>query len=222
MDDTNQKATKELADMIHFVAEDAVGKAPYDVTRNARVTKVYKEGYVFDEYISGYDVNVDGRNYYLAKERGKGVIAKENDIVKLHFPCNNPNYMYMSYAHDAEDFIVEYTHTQYGHVWKYNNGTKAVRIFGNTSPTSLTFPATTNQFSETTITIDCEEAGISVTSDENKKYAYTVMCDNSVWGTVDNYNSSDWIIVNLFNKNPNTTSPVTKNVNIRIVAERQL
>ena len=220
-EDMNQKATKELADMIHFVADEAVDGANYDVTRNARVTKVYYSD-SFETIIGGYDVNVDGRDYHITKERGKGVIAKENDIVKLHFPCNNPNYMYMSYAHDAEDFIVEYTPTKSGHVWKYNNGTKAVRIFGNTSPTSLTFPATTNQFSETTITIDCEEAGINVTSDENKKYAYTVMCDNSVLGTVDNYDSSDWLIIHLFNKNPNTTSPVTKNVNVRIVAERQL
>ena len=222
MEDFNQKATKEIADMMHYVAEDAVKNAPYDKTRNARVTKVYKEGYVFDEYISGYDVDVDGRSYHITKERGKGVIAKVDDIVKLHFPCDNSNLMYISYSHDPEDYIAEYTPTHYGYVCKYNNGNKVVKIFSNTYQTPLTFPATTNQFSETTITIDCEEAGISVISDENKKYAYAVMCDNSVWGTVDNDSSSDWIIVHLFNKNPNTTNSVTKNVNVRIVAERQL
>ena len=221
MEDFNKKATKEIADMIHYVAEEAVGNAGYDKTRNARVTKVYYSD-PLETIIGGYDVSVDGRSYNIPKERGKGIIAKVNDVVKLHFPCDNASQFYLSYPHDPEDFIVEYTPTQSGHVWKYNNGTKAVRIFGNTSPASLTFPATTNQFSETTITIDCEEAGISVISDENKKYAYTVMCDNSVWGVVDNYSSSDLIIVHLFNKNPNTTNPVTKNVNVRIVAERQL
>ena len=165
MDDTNQKATKELADMIHFVAEDAVEKAPYDVTRNARVTKVYKEGYVFDEYISGYDVNVDGRNYHLTKERGKGVIAKENDIVKLHFPCNNPNYMYLSYSHDAEDYISRVDGTQYGFVRKYYGGDIEISMIVETE---VTFPSTTKQFSKGTIAFGCEEVGIQLSdSGEN-------------------------------------------------------
>ena len=182
MEDFNQKATKEIADMMHYVASEAVDNAGYDKTRNARVTQVYYAD-IFQTIINGYDVDVDGRSYHLSKERGKGVIAKVNDVVKLHFPCDNSNLMYISYPHDPEDFIAEYTPTNYGYRWKYNNGTKVVKIFSNTYHTSLTFPATTNQFSETTITIDCEEAGISVTSDENKKYAYTVMRDYRDWET---------------------------------------
>ena len=81
MDDTNKKATKELVDMMHYVAEDVVGKAPYDVTRNGRITKVYYNQITQD--IIGYDVKVDDKDYHLNKERGKGVIAKKNDIVKL-------------------------------------------------------------------------------------------------------------------------------------------
>ena len=215
MEDFNKKATKEIADMMHYVAEDVVDTASYDVTRNARVTKVYTDWYGNTEYIIGYDINVDGRNYHLTKERGKGVIASENDIVKLHFPCNNPNYMYLSYAHDPEDFIIKYEGTHYGYIQYYYSGHK--RVVTSLQTTEFTFPSTTKQFSKVISGIDAEESGIEL--GEMSKYAFTVMADNDVWGTVNNYNG-DSLGVTLYNENPTTTNPVTKNVNVRIIGER--
>ena len=215
MEDFNQKATKEIADMMHYVAEDAVKNAPYDKTRNARVTKVYTEGYVFDEYISGYDVDVDGRSYHLTKERGKGVIAKVNDVVKLHFPCDNSNLMYISYSHDPEDYISRVDGTQYGFVRRYYGGDKD--IFMRTE-TEVTFPATTKQFSKTTIAFGCEEVGIELGTSE--LYTYSVYCNKSIIASVNAINSSDFVVVNLYNENPDTVNPVTKTVKVMVVANR--
>jgi len=79
MEDFNQKATKEIADMMHYVADDAVKNASYDKTRNATITKVY---YAQDlNTIIGYDIKVDGRSYHIPKESGKGIIAKENGLL---------------------------------------------------------------------------------------------------------------------------------------------
>ena len=75
MEDFNQKATKEIADMMHYVADDAVKNAPYDKTRNARIKKVYYNQ--ITQEIIGYDISVDDKDYHLDKERGKGIIAKK-------------------------------------------------------------------------------------------------------------------------------------------------
>ena len=100
----NADALKVLTETINRLADEAVDQADYDRTRNARITNVhYEEGTAFT--ITGYDIEVDGKEYYLPKQAGKGIMAKKGDIVKIHIPCNNSNYMYLSYPHDPEDFI---------------------------------------------------------------------------------------------------------------------
>ena len=210
MDDTNQKATKELADMIHYVADESVKDAPYDVTRNARITKVY---YAQDlNTIIGYDVKVDDKKYYITKESGKGIIARENDVVKAHFPCNNSNNIYLSYPHDAEDFI-KYFITNEGseYIMYYNTGRYEHVI---TRDTSATFPATTKQFSSTVVNIPMD-LPTSLTY-----YSFEVLCDNGVWGVVTNalVTNATSLSVKLYNENPTTTSPVTKPFNFYIKA----
>ena len=220
MEDFNQKATKEIADMIQYVANEAVDNAGYDKTRNARVTQVYYADYP-PTIISGYDVSVDGRSYNISKERGKGVIAKVNDVVKLHFPCDNSNLMYISYPHDPEDFIVKYSGTQYGHIWQYNNGVQEIYfgVRGN-QYFDFIFPATTKQFSKTTIAFGCEEIGIS--TNWLDRYSYTVACDNGVFGTVTANVGSDFVVVNLYNENPDTVKPVVKQVTVQVLARTRL
>ena len=214
MEDFNQKATKEIADMMRYVASEAVDNAGYDKTRNARVTQVYYAD-IFQTIINGYDVDVDGRSYHLTKERGKGVIAKVNDVVKLHFPCDNSNLMYISYPHDPEDFIIRVDGTQYGFVRRYYGGDKDIFM---RMETEVTFPATTKQFSKTTIAFGCEEVGIELGTSE--LYTYSVYCNKSIIASVNAINSSDFVVVNLYNENPDTVNPVTKTVKVMVVANR--
>ena len=98
MEDSDMKAIREIANGMEYVANEAVDKASYDVTRNARITKVYYDWEDAIKYTSAYDITCDGKPYHINKERGKGIIAEKNDIVKLHIPCNNMNNMYLSYA----------------------------------------------------------------------------------------------------------------------------
>ena len=66
MEDSDMKAIREIANGMEYVASEAVDKASYDVTRNARITKVY-----YDEFeaffIIGYDISVpsitDGKGF---------------------------------------------------------------------------------------------------------------------------------------------------------------
>ena len=210
MDDTNQKATKELADMMHFVANEAVKDAPYDVTRNARITKVYYETDV--NTIIGYDVKVDDKEYHITKESGKGIIARENDVVKAHFPCNNSNNIYLSYPHDPEDFI-KYFITNEGseYIMYYNTG-RYEHVLNYDM--SVTFPATSKQFSSATKNIQL------VLPTSLTHYSFEVLCDTGVWGTVTDslVNQSSTINVKLYNENPTTTDPVTKTINFYIKA----
>ena len=104
-EDMNQKATKELAEMIHYVADESVGKATYDKTRNGRITKVYRN--ISTNEIVGYDVNVDDKKYYVKKEINKGIIANENDIVYVNFPCNNVNNIYLSLINGEQNMYSE-------------------------------------------------------------------------------------------------------------------
>ena len=213
MEDSDMKAIKEIASGMEYVASEAMKFAPYDKTRSARITKVYNAQDL--NTIIGYDVKVDDKEYHITKESGKGIIARKNDVVKAHFPCNNPNYMYLSYAHDPEDFIIKYEGTHYGYIQYYYSGHK--RVVTSLQTTEFTFPSTTKQFSKVISGIDAEESGIEL--GEMSKYAFTVMADNDVWGTVNNYNG-DSLGVTLYNENPTTTNPVTKNVNVRIIGER--
>ena len=210
MDDTNQKATKELADMIRYVANEAVKDAPYDVTRNARITKVYNAQDL--NTIIGYDVKVDDKEYHITKESGKGIIARENDVVKAHFPCNNSNNIYLSYPHDPEDFI-KYFITNEGseYIMYYNTG-RYEHVLNYSM--SVTFPATSKQFSSATKNIQL------VLPTSLTHYSFEVLCDNGVWGTVKDslVNQSSTINVKLYNENPTTTAPVTKTINFYIKA----
>ena len=214
MEDFNQKATKEIADMMHYVADDAVKNAPYDKTRNARVTKVYYNQ--ITQEIIGYDISVDDKDYHLDKERGKGIIAKKNDIVKIHFPCNNPNSYYLSYTHDPEDFIrlldLEMGTDEYSIY--YNSGLyKHVVQFDNIGQV---FPVKTDQFSVATVYT------VMVLPKSNSVYSFKVTCDNGVWGVVTNSNVTELdglLTIKLYNDNPDKINPVTKNVNIKIEAE---
>ena len=216
MDDTNQKATKELADMIHYVADESIKDAPYDVTRNARVTKVYYNQ--ITQNIIGYDIKVDDKDYHLNKERGKGVIAKKNDIVKLHFPCNNPNYMYLSYAHDPEDFVrmldLEMGTDEYSIY--YNSGFYQHVMRVKAQDLGITFPIKTEQFSYYDVSL------AMVLPKSNIAYSFKITCDNSVWGVVRNYNVTELdglLTIRLYNDNPDKVNPITKNFNIKIEAE---
>ena len=210
MDDTNQKATKELADMIRYVANEAVKDAPYDVTRNARITKVYNAQDL--NTIIGYDVKVDDKEYHITKESGKGIIARENDVVKAHFPCNNSNNIYLSYPHDPEDFI-KYFITNEGseYIMYYNTG-RYEHVLNYDM--SVTFPATSKQFSSATKNIQL------VLPTSLTHYSFEVLCDNGVWGTVTDslVNQSSTISVKLYNENPTTTATVTKTINFYIKA----
>lgn len=142
------KATKELVDMIHYVADETVDKATYDRTRNARITKVYYNQ--ITQNILGYDVKVDDKEYHIDKERGKGIVAKKEDIVKIHFLCNNPNSYYLSYPHDPEDFIrmldLEMGTDQYSIY--YNSG--FYKHIVQSDNIGQVFPIKTDQFSVAT------------------------------------------------------------------------
>ena len=158
----NADALKVLTETINRLADEAVDQADYDRTRNARITKVYKD---YSNAITGYDYEVDGKKYYIDKERGKGIIARENDIVKLHIPCNNMNGVYLSYPHDPEDYVKSYTistasnpgslnYISYGTNWGSNVG-KLDFALGE----HRTFPATTKQFSSILVEIPWNVVG---------------------------------------------------------------
>ena len=223
MDDTNQKATKELADMMHYVAEDVVGKAPYDVTRNARVTKVYNSGTSITDII-GYDIKVDDKEYHVNKERGKGIIANENDVIKAHFPCNSSNNIYLSYAHDPEDYIKYFLATEsdsFGRI--YNSKLREQNMskeYKATYSNAITFPATTKQFSSVDVVLGDSYYYLPLVSIPWRIFIST---DNGVHGVVMNsevyqMDSSHPITIRLYNENPTTTNPVTKNVQLDLFA----
>ena len=210
MEDFNQKATKEIADMMHYVAEDAVKNAPYDKTRNATITKVY---YAQDlNTIIGYDIKVDGRSYHIPKESGKGIIAKENDVVKLHFPCNNASQFYLSYPHDPEDFIKHFITNEGSEYIMYYNTGRYERVIAYDIP--VTFPATTKQFSSVVVNIPMALPTSLV------HYSFDVVCDSGVWGVVTDslVSSATSVNVKLYNENPTTTTPVTKTLSFYIKA----
>lgn len=224
MEDFNQKATKEIADMIHYVAEDVVKSAPYDVTRNGRITKVYKD--INTHAILGYDIMVDGRPYHFDKDRGKGIIAKENDIVQVHFPCNNSNYMYLTYAHDPEDSISElnmivpdnYMATYYSGIKHYQ------QTYYFSSATPITFPTTTKQFSYFDLTFGTtfpQEYMYLPWSDVDWKIYPTT--DNGTWCVILSrfgqiVDGAHPLVLRIYNENPTTTSPVTKELCLNIMA----
>lgn len=223
MDDTNQKATKELADMIHYVANEAVKDATYDRTRNARITKVYNNGTSITD-ITGYDVKVDDKEYYISKERGKGIIANVNDSVKAHFPCNNPNSIYLSYAHDPEDYIKYFLATEsdsFARIYNSNlreqNMSKEYKsIYGN----AITFPATTKQFSSVDVVLGDSYFYLPLVSIPWRIFVST---DNGVHGVIMNsevyqMDSSHPLTIRLYNENPTTTNPVTKDVQLDLFA----
>ena len=218
MEDSDMKAIREIANGMEYIANEAVDKASYDVTRNARITKVYYSSY---NVIDGYDINVDGKDYHIKKERGKGVIAKENDIVKLHIPCNNMSNIYLSYAHDPEDYVKEYSvdtanspgilnYIRYDTKW----GSDIEKIDFALGE-YRTFPTTTKQFSSLSVTIPWSLS-------TNPNYfgsTFSVCADQGVIATLsENFGSE--IIVKCYNENPTTTSPVTKFFNIFISETR--
>ena len=105
MDDTNKKATKELVDMIHYVAEESTKDAPYDRTRKGRIVEVHRN--ISTNEIIGYDVKIEDKEYYIKKEQGKNITASVNDIVYVNFPCNNVNNIYLSHIDGEEDIYAE-------------------------------------------------------------------------------------------------------------------
>ena len=218
MEIENKEALVILNDTIRRIAKEESDNSNFDVTRNARITKVYKpdNGSVFS--ITGYDIEVDGKSYYIEKQSGKGITADENNIVKLHIPCNNMNNMYLSYAHDPEDFIEYFSSNETS---SYNMYWKSKRIESvMTDIRSVTFPATTNQFSSTTTSFPMP---LPLTSG----YPYDIIfsADNGVWGVITSYNvmgtstgASTWVNVTLYHKNPTTTTAVTKTCNCYVKA----
>ena len=114
MDDTNKKATKELVDMIHYVAEESTKDAPYDRTRKGRVVEVHRN--ISTNEIIGYDVKIEDKEYYIKKEQGKNITASVNDIVYVNFPCNNVNNIYLSHI-DGEEDIYSTSEVKTNGVW---------------------------------------------------------------------------------------------------------
>jgi len=211
MEDSDMKAIREIANGMEYVASEAMKFAPYDKTRNGRITKVYYETGV--NTIIGYDFNLDGKEYHLKKEQGRGIIAKENDVVKVHFPCNNSNYMYLSYPHDPEDFIKYFVSSEGEEYYLIWNTGRYEHII--TSTLNLTFPATTKQFSSTSISYSIflpQTAGIP--------YDFIISCDNGVQGVVTDHNVlvGSSINIKFYNENPTTTTPVTKEVKVYVKA----
>ena len=216
MEDSDMKAIREIANGMEYIANEAVDKAPYDVTRNARITKVYYSSY---NVIDGYDINVDGKEYHIKKERGKGVIAKENDVVKVHIPCNNMSNMYLSYAHDPEDFIKEYSistasttgvvhYISYDTLWG-SGIRKREFAFGE----YRTFPTTSKQFSTLLVTIPW--GNYQGTDPNYFDSTFNVCADQGVLATLETIDSTS-ITIKCYNENPTTTSTVYKFFNIFI------
>lgn len=215
MEDSDMKAIREIANGMEYIASEAVDKAPYDVTRNARITKVY-----YDEfeafYIIGYDVTCDGKSYHIDKERGKGINAKENDIIKLHIPCNNMNNMYLSYAHDPEDFVKYFVTIEGADYSSYWNSGLYEQVLSS-ELYNITFPATTNQYSSVSLTMN-----MTLPKTNGRYYSFIVTADNGVTGKVMNYNVDEVtvstpLIVKFSNENPINTA-ITKGFNYYIKA----
>ena len=61
MEDSDMKAIREIANGMEYVASEAMKFAPYDKTRNGRITKVYYNQ--ITQNILGYDVKVDDKEY---------------------------------------------------------------------------------------------------------------------------------------------------------------
>ena len=114
MDDTNKKATKELVDMIHYVAEESTKDAPYDRTRKGRIVEVHRN--ISTNEIIGYDVKIEDKEYYIKKEQGKNITVDVNDIVYVNFPCNNVNNIYLSHI-DGEENIYSENEVKTSGVW---------------------------------------------------------------------------------------------------------
>ena len=215
MEDSDMKAIREIANGMEYVASEAVDKAPYDVTRNARITKVYLLPDAGIRDIIGYDITCDGKPYHIDKERGKGIIAEENDIVKLHIPCNNMNNVYLSYAHDPEDYIKYFLANEYDYFTRiYSTG---IREESLSTSQVVTFPATTKQFSS--VNVEVVSYGVPYVG---TPWRITVATDNGTFGVVQNsevhyVDETHPIIIKLYNENPTTTSPVTKSVEVNIL-----
>jgi len=214
MEDSDMKAIREIANGMEYVASEAIKKAPYDKTRNGKITKVYYETDI--NTIIGYDFNLDGKEYHLKKEQGKGIIAKENDIVKVHFPCNSSNYMYLSYPHDPEDFIKYFVTNEGGEYLSYWNSGLYEQVLSS-DLYNITFPSTTNQYSSVSLTM-----GMVLPKTVGNYYSFIVTADNGVTGKVMNYNVDEIttlnpLIVKFSNENPINT-PITKNFNYYIKA----
>lgn len=215
----NSDALQNIVETIDYVSTQNMKKATYDVTRNARITKVYYDegGSVFT--IKGYDIEVDGKNYYLKKESGKGIIAEENDIVKLHIPCNNMNYAYLSYPHDPEDYIKYFISTEgSSYIMSWRSGRRDVVL---SYDITLTFPSTTKQFSSVLVPIE-----IPLKKTRGLPYTFIVSGDNGVWGVMNSSNVlgkedeslATTVSIKFYNENPNTTSSVAKTFNMYIKA----
>lgn len=213
MEDSDMKAIREIANGMEYVASEAVDKAPYDVTRNARITKVYYNEFWGEFAISGYDIKVDGKPYYIKKEYAKGITAKENDIVKLHIPCNNINNMYLSYAHDSSDSLEKSSFITGSGINSIRVATRSkywssgVIETESTKGSYLTFPATSKQFSSITVVV---YGAYSTYTDRN----YVVCADNGVIATMVNVSDDMILTIKLYNENPDTVNPVTKFVNV--------
>jgi hypothetical protein len=213
----NADALKVLTNTINRLADEAVDQADYDRTRNARVIEVVRDITQYGQPIVGYKVDVDGKQYDFKKDSGKGIIVNENDVVKMHIPCNNMNNAYLSYPHDPENYIKTYENTQYGFRQVYSRGKR--ETIGHIN-IDVTFPATTKQFSSYEFVIDGESFGMTGI-DSTVVYDFIVGADNDVIATMvnSNYkNQEDLLVVKLRNENPDAINPVTKNVNVIIHA----
>ena len=207
----NADALKVLTETINRLADEAVDQADYDRTRNVRIIKVYyAEGTAFT--ITGYDIEVDGKVYYFPKQSGKGIMAKKDDIVKMHIPCNNMNNAYLSYPHDPEDFIKYFTTDEGSSYYMYWNSSRFEQVISY-ELFSITFPPTTNQFNEYVYQLSGFYLPQSL-----RPYTFTVTADNGVWGVVQDYNvmsldNSAQLNIKFYNQ-----GAVTKNFNIYIKA----
>lgn len=200
MADSDMKAIKEIANNMEYVANEAVNNAPYDKTMNARITEVVVDGVSGNSPIVGYWVSVAEKKYYIKKQIGSGIIAKKDDIVKLHIPCNNPNAMYLSYAHDPEDVVkkyVSYGLTEYEREWS-NNRTDAVwALF----IPNVVFPTTSHQFS-----VAVERVYLPKFGKENI-FTFQVIPSTFAFGNVIGIYSDDihWILdIRLFSESSGT------------------
>lgn len=208
----NSDALQSIVDTIDYVVGEKVKKASYDITRNARIKKVYWDSLLAEQIITGYDIEIDGKSYYIAKPISKGIVAKENDIVKLHFPCNNPNNMYLSYANDSANFInseifsVSDNYNLEEIIW--NNGRKK---YTARYTFQVTFPSTTEQLS----VVDT----FSIKKFASNQESISITSDNGVFITINEdltTNSLEDIKIKIYNQNESTES-ITKTIHVNVV-----